>query len=189
MKRLLNLGAAALLLVATTLQASEPAGSPQPSPNLWLPQNIDWIAATDSELNAMPASGPSVAMRDNPPQEEVFEEPWFNGNKAHKYLGIGSIALATLALLSPKEEDGPHEAFAKGAAALGGAAVASGLVVHWDDIANGGGLSDPDNQHALLSALGALGFALAVSEAPEAEHAGPGAVGFVAMAIGIRLTW
>jgi hypothetical protein len=97
------------------------------------------------------------------PPEEAFEEPWFNGNKAHKYLGIGSIALATLALLSPKEEDGAHEAFAKGAAALGGAAVASGLVVHWDDIANGGGLSDPDNQHALL---GALGFALAVSEAP-----------------------
>lgn len=188
MKRLLNLGATALLLVATTLHASEPAGGAQASPHLWLPQDSQWIAATDTQLNAMPASG-SAAMTSSAAPEEAFEEPWFNGNKAHKYLGIGSIALATLALLSPKEEDGAHEAFAKGAAALGGAAVASGLVVHWDDIANGGGLSDPDNQHALLSALGAIGFALAVSEAPDSGHAGPGAIGFVAMAVGIRLTW
>lgn len=188
MKRLLNLSATALLLAASAVHANDSASSTQlPSP-LWLPQDSLWIAATDSELNATPASEAS-ANAITPQPEEKFREPWFTGNKVHQYLGIGSITLATLALLAPKEEEGAHESLAKGAAALGGAAVASGLVFHWDDIANGGGLSDPDNQHALLATLGAIGFAMAVSDAPEEEHAAYGASGFMAMAIGIRLTW
>lgn len=149
-----------------------------------------YLELAQNEGPAAPNPQP-VAEADTPAGEsfETFEEPWFNGNKLHKYLGIGSLALATLAVLSPKEEGGPHEYFAEGAAALGGAAVASGLTVHWDDIEVRNGISDPDNQHALLSTLGALGFLLAVSEAPTASHAGPGSLGYIAMAVGMRITW
>jgi hypothetical protein len=113
----------------------------------------------------------------------------WSGNKIHQYLGLASITLATLSVLSPKEEDGPHELFAKGAAATGGAAIASGYWVHWNDFSIQDGWKDPDNQHLLLTALGTLGYLLAVSQAPDESHAGAGAVGFTAMAVGIRLTW
>jgi hypothetical protein len=122
-------------------------------------------------------------------KQSVLLEPQFTANKLHKYLGIGSIGLAVLTVISPKEEDGPHEYFAQGAALLGGAAVASGLTIHLDDINLDAGWRDPDNQHALLAALGTLGFILAVSQAPSESHAGAGAFGFAAMALGIKLTW
>jgi hypothetical protein len=185
MKRVLTYFTTVLLCGSASLYAAEAAPTDE---RLLLPESGRWIVA---EAQQAAAPQPSLSLS-SPQQGEGFaeyEEPWFNGNKLHQYLGIGSITLATLALLSPKEEDGPHEYFARGAAGLGGAAVASGLIVHWDDIANGGGLGDPDNQHALLASLGALGFALAVSQAPDEAHAGAGATGFVAMAIGIRLTW
>lgn len=119
----------------------------------------------------------------------LSDRPWVTANRVHQYLGLASIALATLTVLSPKEENGPHEYFAKGAAALGGAAIASGFIVHSDDISLSNGWGDPDNQHALLTTIGTLGYLLAVSQAPDSTHAGAGMTGFVAMALGIRLTW
>ncbi|MBI3771832.1 MAG: hypothetical protein HY272_03930 [Gammaproteobacteria bacterium] len=118
-----------------------------------------------------------------------FKEHLVTASKIHKYLGIGSLGLAGLTLLAPKEEDGAHEYLAKGAAALGVGAVITGLVFHWDDIELNQGFDNPDNLHALLTTLGTLGFLGAVSEAPASGHAGLGAGGAISMAIGIKMTW
>jgi hypothetical protein len=118
-----------------------------------------------------------------------FKEHLVTASKLHKYLGIGSIGLAGLTLLAPKEEDGAHEYLAKGAAALGVGAVITGVVFHWDDIELNQGFNNPDNLHALLTTLGTLGFLGAVSEAPASGHAGLGAGGAISMAIGIKMTW
>lgn len=178
---------AALTLLGSSLAAQAESGGAMGT--------IDYTAIHPLAYNLLLAdsSAPTAAAQKPSPiaAEEgvVFKEPWFTRNKAHQYLGLGSLTLATLALLSPKEEEGPHEFFAKGAAALGGAAVASGLVFHWEDVGLSNGISDPDNLHALLSTLGALGFLAAVSQAPEEGHAVAGALGYTAMAIGIRITW
>lgn len=118
-----------------------------------------------------------------------FEEHLVTASKLHKYLGIGSIGLAGLTLLAPKEENGAHEYLAKGAAALGVGAVATGLLFHWGDIELDQGFKNPDNLHALLTTLGTLGFLGAVSEAPASGHAGLGAGGAISMALGIKMTW
>ena len=126
-------------------------------------------------------------------KEPEFEEDWLTANKIHKYLGIGSLTFAILAAIAPKPpkdnlDDGSHKELAEAAAFLGGAAVATGLVFHYDDIFNDG-MSDPDNLHALYATIGALGYALAVNKAPEAEHAGYGVIGALSMIIGIKYTW
>lgn len=122
-----------------------------------------------------------------------FEEDWLTANKIHKYLGIGSLSLALLAAIAPKPpkdnlDDGLHKDLAEGAALLGGAAVATGLMFHYDDIFDYGA-SDPDNLHAMYATLGAIGFAMAVSDAPDAQHVGLGALGAVLMTVGIKYTW
>lgn len=126
---------------------------------------------------------PALALKAEPAEDL----PWHHKNNMHKWLGVGSIALAGVALLAPKEEDGLHEYAGQGAAALGVAAVGTGIYAHWDDL--DGGWSDPDVKHAVLGTLGALGFVLAVSKAPEGGHSGAGGVGAVAMAAAIKLTW
>ena len=123
----------------------------------------------------------------------VFKDDWLTANKIHKYLGIGSLTLAFLAAIVPKPpkdnlDQGSHKDLAEGAAFLGGAAVATGLIFHSDDIFNYGA-SDPDNLHATYATLGVVGFALAVSGAPKAQHVGYGALGAVLMTIGIKYTW
>ena len=120
--------------------------------------------------------------------QEPFKERMITANKIHKYLGIGSLGAAALTLIAPKEEDGAHEALGRTAAALGTAAVITGLTFHWDDIKLSNGFSDPDNLHMALTTLGTLGFLAAVSEAPE-PHGGVGGLGAVSMAIGIKMVW
>jgi hypothetical protein len=142
-----------------------------------LPENPAPVTPAPADTKAAPAP------------DEVFHESLFTRNKLHKYLGLGSLGLATLALLAPKQQHAPHEYFAKGAAALGGAAVASGLVIHWDDINPSYGLHDPDNVHALLATAGAAGFLVAVHKAPQEGHAAAGAMGYAAMLIGIHFVW
>lgn len=121
------------------------------------------------------------------PAAAIEPAPWYGANNVHKYLGLGSIALAGLTLLSPKEENGPHEYFARGAAALGVAAVATGLYAHWDDI--DAHWSNPDTQHAVLGTLGALGILAAVAKGGKGDHAAYGGVGAVSMVVAIKLTW
>lgn len=118
-----------------------------------------------------------------------YHDRWLTANKMHKYLGIGSIAMAALAVISPKGYDGAHENFARGAAALGGAALATGLVFHFEDLSFSNAIDNPDNQHALFAALGAVGFGLAVSKGGESGHVGLGVAGGLAMLYGIKVTW
>lgn len=144
-------------------------------------------------------SGASEATAESEHAFADYRPPLFSANKLHQYLGIGSITLATLALLVPKDDDSGHGAFGAGAAALGGAAVVSGLIVHGEDVGVSQGLSDPDNLHAIFGTLGAAGFIAAASEGGEEEdegdggdqssHAALGIAGYTAMLIGIRITW
>ena len=149
------------------------------------------LAGTTGTANGHKAADTTVKN-----SEPMFKESLFTQNKMHKYLGIGSLALATLAVLSPKPEEdevtgdyGIHEQLAKGSALLGLAAVGSGLYLHWDDIDLKNGWGDPDNQHALWSTLGAIGFLVAISVAPDEGHVAPAALGYASMLVGIKYTW
>jgi len=118
-----------------------------------------------------------------------FKEPWLTGSKVHEYLGLGALALVGLTALAPKEEGGAHEHFAKAATVLASAAVTTGLIYHWDDFHLKDGFKDPDNQHVMLGALGALAMLYAVSKAPDSGHAGAGLLGGAAMGVAIKITW
>lgn len=133
------------------------------------------LAANDS--NAKSVKGSSA-------DEEL---PWYSKNQMHKYLGFGSMALALGTLAAPKEEDGAHEKLAKGAAALGVAAVANGIYAHWDDMDFS--WDDPDTRHAILGTLGTLGYLLAVAKGGEGGHAALGGLGAISMAYAIKITW
>ena len=122
-------------------------------------------------------------------EKHSFEEPLFNGNKMHKYFGIGALAMVGLAIIAPKEEDGLHEYAAKSAALLGGAAATSGLIYHWDDFHFEDGMSDPDNLHFLLGTLGTIGMFYAAAKGPEVPHAAVGALAGISMGIAVKLTW
>lgn len=113
--------------------------------------------------------------------------PWYGKNNVHKILGLGSIGAAALTIVAPKKEGGPHERFAQAAAFLGGAAVASGLYAHGEDLE--WNWNDPDTRHATYGALGALGFALAVAQGGKGGHAAYGSLGAVSMLAAIKITW
>lgn len=145
-------------------------------------------------------SAPMMTEEDDRAFNEYRPPLLFSANKLHQYLGIGSITLATLALLAPKDDDSGHGAFGAGAAALGGAAVVTGLMVHGEDVGFSQGISDPDNLHAIFGTLGAAGFIAAAAQGGEKEddegdgdgsstHATLGVAGYVSMLIGIRIAW
>lgn len=159
-----------------------------------------WLAGRTlhAESNVLPlwAQAPAAEGTEKPglqlertsPNSEVLPPaPWYGANNLHKYLGIGSIALAGLSMISPKAENGPHEFFAKGAAGLGVAAVATGFYAHWDDV--DASWRNPDTQHAVLGALGALAILAAVAKGGKEGHAGWGEAGALSMLIAIKLTW
>jgi len=118
-----------------------------------------------------------------------YKDRWLTANKIHKWLGIGSLALAVASAIAPKEEDGAHHELAQGAAALGGLAVATGLIFHYDDLSATHFFSNPDNWHAILTTLGAIGYAIAVDQGGETGHAEAGVAGMVFMIGGIKMTW
>lgn len=149
------------------------------------------IDATRLWAQASPGAGvepPKPAVKRAAPSGETLEPlPWYSANNLHKNLGIGAIALAGLTMISPKAEDGPHEYFARGSAALAVAAVATGLYAHWDDIDSS--WSNPDTKHAVLGTLGALGILAAVAKGGKGDHAAYGGVGALSMVIAVKLTW
>ena len=134
---------------------------------------------------------------DAQPAQSSAENDWFTPNKIHKYFGLGSIGLATLAILAPKPDDenkpsgeksegGVHHDLAVAATAMGAAAVASGFVFHYKDQDLSKGFKDPDNLHMLLGTAAELAFLVAVSQAPSGGHAGVGVLGAVAM---VKIEW
>ena len=140
------------------------------------------LAAADEESAKMMTSVEETSVKE-------YEDRMFTGNKVHKYLGIGSIGAALLTLVAPKEEDGAHEYLAITSAVLGLGAVGTGLAYHNEDISMAGGFKDPDNLHALWAGLGAVGIAVAAAQGPDVPHATFGALGTIAMMIGVKYTW
>jgi len=122
--------------------------------------------------------------------EPIFKERFFTWNKTHQYLGIGSLALASIAAMVQKEGSGSiHHELAVSATVLGVGAVTTGFVFHLNDIDLSKGLKDPDNVHMGLGALGTLGYLVAVSSAPESVHSTAGIIGVVGMLVAIKYTW
>ncbi|MDQ6961252.1 MAG: hypothetical protein Q9M28_01795 [Mariprofundaceae bacterium] len=138
---------------------------------------------------------------------EPFQESWFTGNKAHMYLGLGSLLAAGVAGMTAPDSEGAvvvpnqpststtHAYAAKAAAALGGAAVVSGLWYHFEDITLDDGIMDPDMLHMLLGIAGTAAYVYAISKAPKviggppAGHAAAGIAGAGLMFTGIVLEW
>ncbi len=137
-----------------------------------------------------------------------FEPPLITGSNVHEFLGLGAVALAGMAMVTapgegcehncpavqaPRDVNGTHAQLAKGSAALAVAAVASGLISHWDDFSLEDGWSDPDNLHVLLATAGALLMAYAVDKSMNSSvpvsHAGMAEVGALGMLVAIKLTW
>ncbi len=134
-----------------------------------------------------------------------FEESWLTADKMHLYLGLGSLTAAVVAGMTAPET-GPgnagtnakktgHYYAAATAAALGGAAVASGLLLHWDDISLDDGITSPDMLHMLLGIAGASAYFYALSRAPKIVggpsngHASAGIAGAALMTTAIALEW
>jgi hypothetical protein len=160
-------------------------------------------------LNESDAAQGQAAMPVAPVAE--FEPPLFSGSNAHKYLGLGTVLFVGLTALTapgegcehncppvsqqpPRQTSGTnHTRFARTAAALAAATVTTGLLYHWDDFHLEDGFSDPDNQHAMLGAAGALLMLYAVNKSAKSavptSHAGIAELGGVAMAAAIKITW
>lgn len=138
-------------------------------------------------------------------QATEFKPPMFSGSNAHKYMGLGTLALVVATALAPKpaeyehtaptqaqldaQKSSTHAKLGRAAATMAAATVTSGLLAHWDDFHVEDGWTDPDNMHALLGTAGALAMLYAVSKAPGGGHAGVGMAGGVAMGVAVKLTW
>jgi len=192
MMKILVLGLVLISVAAPALADDAVAASDKPK----LMLNQDWPMLAANEIptdNAAPHEGviskPAAIEADN---------AWFTPNKVHKYLGLGSLGLVGLALMTTPDSEGGtkskssggiHHDFAVGATALGAAAVATGFAFHRNDIDLSKGFKDPDNLHMLLGTLAEVAFIAAVSQAPASGHAGMGALGAVAMATAIKIEW
>lgn len=138
-------------------------------------------------------------------QAAEFEPPIFSGSNAHKYLGLGTLALVIATAIAPKppevedraptqaeidaQKSSTHAKLGRAAAAMAAATVTTGLLAHWGDFHLEDGWTDPDNMHAMLGTAGALAMLYAVSKAPGGGHAGMGLAGGVAMGVAVKLTW
>lgn len=138
-----------------------------------------------------------------------FEPPLISGSKVHQYLGLGTIVLAGMTMLTapgegcetncaavaqaPRDVNGTHAQLGKATAVMALATVASGLITHWDDFSTEDGWSDPDNLHALLATAGAVLMAYAVNKSANSttpvSHAGLAEMGALGMLVAIKLTW
>jgi len=189
-----ELKAAPLTPSVTTLDMAVPPGNFSPG---------EATKTYPLPLQLASASTLAPAALEPAPQAEkksLFKPRLFTANKIHKYLGIGSMVLATATVFVDKGDDdenegggesggGLHQTLGTGAAALGVAAVATGLTFHYDDLKFSNGLRDPDNLHALLGTLGTLGYLYAVQTAGDGGHAGAGILGAASMFYAIKLTW
>jgi len=133
------------------------------------------------------------------------ERRWITPNKLHQYLGVGALLLgftaaATAGLAEedeegtvPGQEDekdgGAHGAIAIAATALATGAVATGFLFHHEDVGFDRSVTDPDNLHMALTAIGTAGFITATALEGEDGHSIAGMMGGLAMLAGIKVTW
>jgi hypothetical protein len=142
-------------------------------------------------------------------QKSEFEPSWLTGSKVHQYLGLGTIVAAGLTAMAapdsgcdhknctasstPRQTNGTHAKLAKATIAMAAATIASGLVVHWNDIHLADGFVDPDNLHVMLGVSGAALMAYAVNKSKNSvvpvSHAGIAEMGALGMLVAIKLTW
>lgn len=161
------------------------------------------LALNDTDASARQAVAEPIV------KSAEFKPPFFTTSNAHQYLGIGTIVLVGLAAITnpgegcedscvspapPRQTSGTaHTRFARAAAGMAVATVASGLITHWDDFHLEDGFTDPDNMHAMLGAAGAALMTYAVLKSAksttETSHAGMAELGGLAMAVAIKLTW
>jgi hypothetical protein len=137
-----------------------------------------------------------------------FEPKLFTSKKVHQYLGIGTLMLAGLTMMTAPGEgcearcnanqarpvNGTHAEFGKATAVMAIATVASGLIAHWDDVNVEDGWADPDNLHVMLGVTGAALLAYAVDKSMnvssgQVSHAGMAELGALGMLIAVKLEW
>lgn len=138
-----------------------------------------------------------------------FEPPLITGSKVHQYLGLGTIVMAALTAATapdsgcenncaavanqPRQTNGTHAHLAEATVAMAAAAIATGLIVHWDDFKLSDGITDPDNLHILLGVTGAALMAYAVNKSKNSavpvSHAGIAELGALGMLTAIKITW
>ena len=193
---LIGLGLMAAALTAQADKVLDTVSVPAEAPRLAAHQDWLQLAANGTDGDDTLAKQVMVAQ----PAAQSAENDWFTPNKIHKYLGLGSVGLAALAILAPKpgdenntsgekSEGGIHHDLAVAATALGAAAVATGFAFHYKDIDLSKGFKDPDNLHMLLGTAAELAFLVAVSQAPNSGHVAPGVLGAVAMVTAIKIEW
>jgi len=131
-------------------------------------------------------------------EPKAFEPSAFTYNKMHEYFGLASVGLGLTAGIIGSAAQGNsdlHKLTGASAAYLGVASVASGFLIHFDDINPDYGIKDPDNLHILFSLLGAGLMLAAINNGDDVTtynpypHALFGALGTISMAIGISITW
>lgn len=143
-------------------------------------------------------------------QATEFKPPMFSGSNTHKYMGLTTVALAGLTMLTapgegcetncpppsqqPKRQtNGTHAKLAKAAAFMAAATLTTGVLNHWDDFHMEDGWTDPDNMHVMLGTAGALLMMYAVNKSAKSSvptsHAAMAELGAAAMVVAIKLTW
>ena len=137
-----------------------------------------------------------------------FEPKLFTSKKVHQYLGIGTLMLAGLTMMTAPGDgceencnahqarpvNGTHAELGKATAVMAIATVASGLIAHWDDVNVEDGWADPDNLHVMLGVTGAALLAYAVNKSMnvssgQVSHAGMAELGALGMLIAVKLEW
>lgn len=166
----------------------------------------------DYESFKLAANETSAAVKKESAAPEIkkseFEPSWLTGGKVHQYLGLGTIVLAGLTAATapgegcehnctgptpPRDTHGTHAKLAEATIAMAAAAIATGLITHWDDFSLSDGITDPDNLHILLGVTGAAIMAYAVNKSKNSavpiSHAGIAELGALGMVTAIKITW
>jgi hypothetical protein len=172
----------------------------------------DLLARPDPAPLRLALDGPARSTNPAAPNANAappFKPPWLTGSDVHKFLGLGTLLAVGLTAVTapgegcekncsastePRRTSGTtHTRSARTAAALAGATVATGLLVHWDDFKLQDGFRDPDNQHVLLGLIGAGLMLYAVNKSMKSavptQHSAYAEIGGAAMAVAVKLTW
>ncbi|MFA6015011.1 MAG: hypothetical protein WC742_08070 [Gallionellaceae bacterium] len=196
----LAVGFGLLVLSATSFAVEQKLDTSLPDSRLYSSKSIILAA------NEVDAVSPKSSDNHVKPATE-FEPPLISGSNMHKYLGLGTIALAVATAMTapeecesagcdsiPRDTTGTHAQLAYATVGVAAATIASGLLTHWDDFSLEDGWTDPDNLHVLLGVTGAAMMAYAVQQSAsvktgQASHAGLAEAGALGMLVAIKLTW